>query len=147
MANISVQPGSVMMASGREYNLSQTQLWVTKEVVIDSTARDSGNSPTTTMRKGVVLAEVTATGEFKEYDDTDSDGTQTARGILDMDINLLDEEGTAQDAIGVRMTIVAHVDYNALFGIDANGANDLASTVSNVGAGRRGALIIFENDQ
>jgi hypothetical protein len=147
MANISIQPSSVMMASGREFMLNETQWKVTKEIVIDSSARDSGNSPTTTLRKGLSMGKVTASGRYKEYDDTDSDGTQTVRGFLDHDADLLDEEGSAQHYYGARMVIAGRIDNNAVFGMDVAGRRDITSTVSSDGAGRRDTLFIIANDQ
>ena len=93
-------------------------------VTIANTARDSGNTPTTTLRKGLVLGKVTATGKYKEYNDTASDGTQTAVGILREEVKVVDSDGNAMDAAGV---IVRHgiVDESDLIGIDANGKADL----------------------
>lgn len=96
---------------------------IEKRVTIDSTARDSGNTPTTKLRAGLCLGKVTATGKYKEYDNGDVDGTETLVGILLAEVNLLDDDATAQDTLG-RALIHGYVDESALVGIDANGKAD-----------------------
>jgi len=97
--------------------------------VLSSTARDAfgspANSPTTTLRKGVVLGRLTASPyKFKEYVDGQLDGSGTALGILMDTVNLLDVNGTAQDA-AVRVHVGGWYDEDNLHGIDANGKTDL----------------------
>jgi hypothetical protein len=97
-------------------------------IVLDSAARDSGNSPTTTLRKGLVLGKVDATGKYKEYDPSASDGTETARVILDDEVDLLDAAGDAVDTEGLgafRGDFVA----SALIGLDAGAKADLTQCV------------------
>jgi hypothetical protein len=93
-------------------------------VVIDSTARDAGATPTTSLRAGLVLGRVTVTDRWKEYDDGDADGTDVARAVLLKDTNLLNAAGTA-----VNVSSVAHTggfyDEDLLIGLDANGKADL----------------------
>jgi len=66
-------------------------------IVLDSTAVDAENEPTTTLRKGLVLGKVTESGKYKQYDALAEDGTETARLILEDEVDLLDESGTAAD--------------------------------------------------
>lgn len=94
-------------------------------IVLDADARDSGNSPDTTLRKGLVLGKVTASDKYKEYDPTAGDGTETARLILADEVDLLDEGGTAADTEGLgafRGDFIA----SALIGLDADARDDLA---------------------
>ena len=93
-------------------------------ITIDQGARDAGNTPQTTLRKGLILGKVTATGKYAQYDDLASDGTEVAACILADEVNLLDADGNAQDA---HATGVIHgvVDESKLIGIDANGKADL----------------------
>ena len=81
-STVSADPSEIRFTDhGRESNAA---------IVIDSTARDADNTPTTTLRKGLVLGKVTATGKYKEYDSEADDGTETARVILDDEVNVLD---------------------------------------------------------
>jgi len=49
----------------------------------DGAARDSGNTTTDILRPGLLLGRVFSTGKLKEWDPTDTDGTQFIYGILD----------------------------------------------------------------
>ena len=49
---------------------------------VDGAARDAGNSPTTILRTGLVMGQVTATGKWKQWTSGAVDGSQVARGIL-----------------------------------------------------------------
>lgn len=52
-------------------------------IVIDTSARDSGNSEgSTILRKGLVLGKVTASGRYKEFDDTATDGTENSKDVV-----------------------------------------------------------------
>lgn len=119
-STVSADPSEIRFTDhGRESNVA---------IVIDSTARDADNTPTTTLRKGLVLGKVTATGKYKEYDSGASDGTETARVILDDEVVVLDETGTAADtdAVGAfRGDFVA----SALIGLDAGAKTDLTQCV------------------
>ena len=85
--------------SGAEF-LAGNEHLVHKEggIVIDKSARHAGRNPTTTLRKGLALGKITATGKYTGYDPDGSDGTEIARGILPFDIDLLDPNATAQDS-------------------------------------------------
>ena len=92
------------------------------------TTTDSGSTPATTLRKGLVLGRVTATGKYKQYDDAASDGTEVAAGILDKEIDLLGDDGQAVDS---QATMLVHglVAESGLYGIDAAGKGDLAGII------------------
>ncbi|KKL10910.1 hypothetical protein LCGC14_2551080, partial [marine sediment metagenome] len=93
---------------------------------IASTARDSGNTPTTTLRPSLVMGKITASGKYAEYDDSASDGTEDADLILDEQTDLINHEtDTAQDT-QARMIWHGHVRNADLIGIDAAGRTDLA---------------------
>jgi len=121
--NVPIGGGSTYVVEGREFLMSDHYACI--NVVIASTARDNGS---TTLRKGLVMGKITASGKFAQYDDNAADGTETAVGILLEDVNLLDEGGTARDARG---TLVVHgiVDNSKLIGIDANGRADMPNII------------------
>jgi len=50
--------------------------------VISGTARDSQNTEPTLLRTGLILGKITATGEYKQWDPTASDGSEVALAIL-----------------------------------------------------------------
>ena len=117
--------GTTQSADPSEIRFTDHGRESTVAIVIDSTAEDADNTPTTTLRKGLVLGKVTATDKYKEYDSGASDGTETARVILDEEVSVLDEDGTAADteALGAfRGDFVA----SALIGLDADSKVDLA---------------------
>lgn len=53
--------------------------------VIDGAARDAGNTPdTSVLRPGLVMGKITATGKWAQFNSAAVDGTQYARGILNV---------------------------------------------------------------
>ncbi len=93
-------------------------------VVIASTARDGGSTPSTTLRAGLVLGSITTSDKYMEYDDSGTVGNAVARAILMKDVNLLNTAGTAADAQADVHTGGYYVAGN-LIGLDANGRVDL----------------------
>lgn len=66
--------------------------------LIVSTAIDSGASPTTMLRSGLVMAKVDASAKWSNYDPTATDGRQVARGILLQSMSMLNANtGVAED--------------------------------------------------
>jgi hypothetical protein len=79
---------------------TQQQLGIT----IVSTARDAANTPTTTLRRGLLMGQVTSTKKFKEYSATATDGSQLPIGFLMWGRNVLDPRtGTAGDRVATLM--------------------------------------------
>lgn len=115
---------SVEKVVQNEYKTGSHYAYV--NVWIVSTARDSGNTPTTTLRPGLVLGEISATGKYAEYDDSATDGTQTAKLILDEQIDLINEETNAAQDTQAHCVWHGRVSSGALIGIDPNGKTDLA---------------------
>lgn len=72
--------------------------YVAKSVMIATAARDSGSSPTTTLRKGLMLAKITASGKYAEFISTETDGTEDEEGAVilayDVDVSDGDVEAT-----------------------------------------------------
>lgn len=71
-----------------------------RSAVLLSTATDKGNTPTTTLRAGLVLAQL-STGKWSPYDADASDGSELAMGVLATEVKMLDLSGTAADHLGV----------------------------------------------
>lgn len=72
------------------------------------------------LKSGTVLGRVTATGEYKPYDDANTDGSETALGIL-----LLDAEASALPQAVTIIARLAEVKRDSL--IFVTGADRLAS--------------------
>jgi hypothetical protein len=70
-------------------------------VVIDGAARDAGNSPTTTLRPGLIMAQVTASKKYKQYDVAGTDGTEVPVGVLSAATKVIDADGANQDQTAV----------------------------------------------
>lgn len=77
---------------GRETDL----LWDNIHYLL-STSTDAGNTPTSTLRAGLILGRVTSTQKFTQWDSAASDGSQNIWGVLVQDISMLDSAGVAED--------------------------------------------------
>lgn len=65
--------------------------------VIDSAARDAGSTPTTKLRKGLVLGQITSTKKLVQWDPTATNGSQNVFGVLAVEVQLTDMLGNAQE--------------------------------------------------
>lgn len=80
---------------------------------------------------GTVVGKVTATGKVGPYDDTASDGRQTAYGITFADVRAVRQNGTTAANVGTGVLVhgvvsVAKLPFQSGAGsIDANGKADL----------------------
>lgn len=59
-------------------------------ILLDTSAIDAGNSPTSVLRPGLILGRITATGKYADYDPTATNGTQVAELVLLEEVNMLD---------------------------------------------------------
>jgi hypothetical protein len=105
-----------------EFRLSDHAILV--GITIGSTARDGENTPTTTLRRGLVMGKITASGKYAQYSDAATDGTGVAAGILVHEADLLGPYASAHDATGLIL-VHGYVKESALIGIDANGKADM----------------------
>lgn len=81
-------------------------------------------------KAGLVLGRITASGYYSEYNDANSDGTQTAVGVLADDVLVEDvtttsPSGAASGTALARMFTGGELYYDKLTGIDAAGITDL----------------------
>ncbi|MEX2027385.1 MAG: head decoration protein, partial [Pirellulaceae bacterium] len=98
-------------------------LVATRRVTIDGAAVDSGNSPTTTLRGGNVLALVDASGKAHTYDPDANDGRQMAVGILEHYQNML-VDGAAADRF-TQILVHGLVKESELVGLDPRAKQQL----------------------
>lgn len=90
--------GDAIESTEREFMAGYQTSWQAISVVLDSTTVDSGNTPTTLLRRGLLLGRDSTTGQYEDYDPTATDGTQIARGFLLDNVNMLDSStGSAAD--------------------------------------------------
>lgn len=71
-----------------------------RTAVILSTSTDNGNTPTTTLRAGLVLSQLSS-NKWSPYDANATDGSQVAQGILCSDVKMLGIEGSVGDRLAV----------------------------------------------
>lgn len=88
-----------------EYNWGPAFPWGCVGVFLNSAAVDSGNTPTTVLRRGLVLGQITATLDYKQYDPTATDGSQFPVGILDTTTDMMDPRTAATRAKSAQMRI------------------------------------------
>lgn len=77
-----------------------TTWYLLKSIHIVSTAADAGNTPTTELRHGLLMGEVTASKKHKEYNPTGTDGSQFVDGFLWVPRKMIDTDGNATDRSG-----------------------------------------------
>lgn len=67
-------------------------------IQIDGTARDSGNTPTTVLRPGLLLGPITANNNrLRDYGDNNTDGSNTAVAVLLEPVRMQDFDGNNQN--------------------------------------------------
>lgn len=105
----------------------------TKSVIIAAAARDDfgspAHSPTTTLRKGLLLGKITASSKYAEYTVGAGDGTETAVGVLLKSVNLLNEDDTAVDAVA-SLHYGGYYNQALLYAHDADSKVDLAAVAA-----------------
>ena len=119
---------------GTQQDSESTQVWwagrhgqdliATKKITIESATVDSGNTPTTTLRGGNVLALADSTGKALTYKGDANDGRQIAMGILEKHQDML-VGGTATDRF-TQMLVHGFLKQGELVGLDPRAKQQLA---------------------
>lgn len=96
--------------------------------IVSSAARDSGNSTTTTLRGGLVMARLTASGKLVAYSASGANGAGSDQplGILFQGVNLLDYTGTASDRM-MPLILSGRIRDGQCFGLDGHAKNALSN--------------------
>lgn len=89
-----------------------------KSIVIDSAATDSGSTPTTDLRPGLVMGQVTSTKRYKAYSPTATTGEQIAEGVLFHGVRMLRPIDATADHQLAQLVVAAPVKGGSLFGVD-----------------------------
>lgn len=113
----------------------ETQVWwsgrqgqnliATRPATIDAAAVDPGNSPTSTLRGGQLLASVDASGKALPYKADANDGRQMALGILEKHQSML-VDGVATDRV-VQLLVQGLLKESELVGLDPRAKQQLAN--------------------
>ena len=86
-------------------------------VILSSTV-DATNTPTTQLRAGLLVGQITATGKFTVWDETATNGSQIVAGVLAEPVNMLDfTSGSAADKRG-QIMISGPVKAGQLIGLN-----------------------------
>jgi len=117
--------GTPVETTEGEFQWGEIATWQLMPIQIDSAAADAGSTPTTVLRRGLLMGQVTATQKFKQYNPTATDGTQVAVGALYMGRNLLDPNtAAAVDHVGV-LVIAGRVKSGNLILLDEQARRQL----------------------
>lgn len=95
--------------------------------LISSAALDSGATPNTTLRGGLVLGQITSSSKFTNYAATATDGSQVGAAVLLAPLRLVDIfSGSTQDRY-YGVLVAGPVLNNRLFGLDAKARADMSN--------------------
>lgn len=118
---------------GTQIEGAESQVWwagrhgqdliATRKVTIDATAVDSGNTPTTTLRGGIVLALSDSSGKALSYKGDANDGRQIALGVLERHQSML-VNGVATDRFS-QILVHGLLKQGELVGLDPRAKQQL----------------------
>jgi hypothetical protein len=111
-------PSAVLSESQRRLVRGYPSSLILHGVAIASATVDAGNTPTTELRAGLLMGKIAATGLFKQYDPTATDGSQYPIGPLYEERNMLNAAGTAQQVTG-RIVIGGYLVASQVINLDA----------------------------
>jgi hypothetical protein len=103
-------------------------LAATRKVTITGGATDSGNSPTTTLRGGILMARLDSNGEADTYSPDANDGRQIAIGVLEQPQDML-VDGVATDRF-TQVLVHGLVKENELLNLDARARQQLGQRLT-----------------
>lgn len=103
--------------------------WQIFPIVLDSSAVDTGNTPNTTLRSGLVLGKITASGKYKQYNPAATDGSQHAVGILYGEVNMLNPVSGAAEDQAASLVWFGLVKATQLYGLDYLARRQLAHRI------------------
>lgn len=106
----------------------ESQIWATgpdnnhkrfeMKAHVDDGVVDAGNTPTTTLRGGLVMGLRDADGKVYKYDADATNGDQKVVGILPKHLSMLDRDGTAEDKFTKLLTAGIIKSVTDLIGYD-----------------------------
>ena len=120
---------SPLVSTESEFVAGPIQSYQIKGVVLDSGAVDAGSTPTTTLRRGLTMARITATGNWTNYDPTQlTNGQNIARGFLFDNTNMLDiNSNAAANKVGRILAYGFDIKASQCWGLDYMARRQLAN--------------------
>ncbi len=119
--------GDPITSTENAFVFGRQEGWQYEGGTIVSTAVDANNSPTTTLRAGLVMGKVTSTGKWIQYSPTATNGSQFARGVLMHGRNMLDPRtATAGDRQAMILVGGAGLKAGSLYGLDEQARKHLS---------------------
>lgn len=99
-----IQPYGAMPGTGTLQASQEAQVWVGRDssqefgsIALAAATTDIGNTGTTNLlRPGLVLGKITATGLYRDYGATNTDGSEIALAVLYVGTNMLDSSGNTK---------------------------------------------------
>lgn len=85
---------------------------------ISANATDSGNTPNSTLRMGLVMGIITATGQWTNYAASNTDGSEVARGVLPLALRMQDVLTETNVAKFYAIMVSGGVQASKLIGLD-----------------------------
>ena len=117
--------GTAIETTEREFTWGREEWKDRRGIQMSGAARDSTNTPTTLLRKGLVLGQITASpGLFKEYNPASTDGSQIAVAVLSTDLDAVDLAGSNTARFAWAL-FGAPVKGAQLIGLDAVARNQM----------------------
>lgn len=110
--------GAVLSSTEAEFLWNNGGHYIQDSGMIDSTAVDSGNTPTTKLRRGLLMGKITSTGLWADYDPTATDGTQKCLGILREAVNMVIPTGSSASNHMGRFVLGGPVVASQLINLD-----------------------------
>lgn len=129
LANISGLPGIEAAVESQEVTIwwgHENLRILDPSGVLVSTAVDASSTPTTTLKAGLIVGRITASGKWAHYAPAASDGTETAKGALLEDTQMLGPDSVVRDSQGTIM-IGGLLRASKLNGIDAAARVEMAN--------------------
>src|SRR5260370_10107509 len=122
-------PGSAATLSEIELALTwgpATQVSLSYGITVDASTVDARSAVTSELQIGLLMGKITATGKYKQYAPSATDGTQVVRGALGFQVKMIDSTGATRDMLS-HLMIGGKVRNAALGGLDGQSRQQMAN--------------------
>lgn len=118
--------GAASMTSERMALLGPPWWYLLKGVVLDTSASDAGNSPTTELRHGLLMGKLSSNGFYQHYQPNVVTGPQVVEGFLWMPRRTIDTDGNSVNR-DAQIVIAGYVKSSQLLLLDENARRQMQS--------------------